>query len=150
MLESDLATIARSEELGIYEREAEAIAGTYFNRNLTGLPMGTDISDKTGRVAGEWREQLEKDFKKVWHMYVVDKTNKQLEYDAWVLKVRRIDLAIESLLPKEQDVIKMYYIQGMTFGKIGKKIGYDERSCRHIRDRAVWYMSLSLFPRRVV
>ena len=151
ILKAELDTISRSEGLGVYEGEDEAIAGMYFNRGpLTGLPMGTETSDKTGRVAAEFRDQLEKDFKRVWRMYVADRTNKWIEYEALVIQLHRIDLAIESLLPREQEVVRAHYIDGLGWERISRKVHCDVATCYRTREKAILYMTLSLFPRRPV
>jgi len=146
ILENELASILGTD---ITETHDEAIGGMCFARVVNGMPMGTETSDKTARVAEEWRERYRKDFHRVWRMYVLDKKGLEDELFTTRAKLQKIDIAIGSLLPKEKDVVNLFYIQGMKWGDVGKKLNYEPGHCKRIRERAVWYMSLSLFSRKV-
>ena len=129
----------------VTESQEEAIAGIYFARIVSDMPHGTEISDKTGRVAASWRKQYGKEFSKVWRQYVLDKTNKEAELKQLKTLLAKIDTAIESLLPKEKEIVKLFYVQGMKWEDVGRKLSYEQGHCKRIRDRAIWYMSKSLF-----
>jgi hypothetical protein len=132
-----------------FETHDEALEGMYFARVVNGMPHGTEISDKTGRVAESWREQYRKDFHQQWKLFVLDKSNKEIELAVLKKQLDNIDTAISSLLQKEKDVVTLYYIHGVKWEDVGKRLNYEQGHCKRIRDRAIWYMSLSLFPRKV-
>lgn len=146
ILEAELKSIMSA---GATETHNEAIEGMYFARAVNDMPRGNEVSNKTARMAAEWRDQYGKDFHRVWRMYVLDKQNKEHEIEIVKGMLNRIDIAISSLLPKEKDVVTLFYIQGMKWEEVGRKLSYDSRHCQRIRERAVWYMTLSLFNRKV-
>lgn len=132
-----------------FETQDEAIKGMYFARVVNGMPHGTEISDKTGKIAESYRKQYQSDFHQQWRLFVLDKSNKEIELEALQKRLDNMDTAINSLLPKEKDVITLYYITGVKWEDVGKRLNYEQGHCKRIRDWAVWYMSLSLFPRKV-
>lgn len=146
ILEKELKSILASD---VTESHDEAIEGMYFARVVNGMPMGTDVTDKTARVAGDWRERYGKDFHRMWRNYVLDRKGLEDELYTTKLTLEKIDIAMESLLPKEKDVVKLFYIDGMKWEDVGVRLNYALGHCKKIRERAVWYMSLSLFTRKV-
>jgi hypothetical protein len=127
------------------ETQEEAISGMSFTRVISDMPRGNDVSDKTGRVAVEWREKYGKEFSRAWEMYVTEYQAKRFEITSLVGVIKKIDTALGSLLQKERNVVELYYIQGMKWEDIGKKIHHEQGHCKRIRDRAVWYMSKSMW-----
>ncbi|HBV95806.1 MAG: hypothetical protein JL50_10960 [Peptococcaceae bacterium BICA1-7] len=146
ILENELASILGT---NITETQDEAIEGMMFARVVNGMPMGSDVGDKTASVVSEWREKYRKDFSRVWRMYVLDKQGLEDELFTIRANIEKVDIAIASLLPKEKDVVTLFYIQGMKWEDVGRRLNYDPRQCQRIKERAVWYMSLSLFKRIV-
>jgi len=146
ILENELVAIGGA---GVTETQEEAIEGMYYARVVNGMPMGTETTDKTARVAEEWREKYRKDFHRVWRSFVLDKKGKTDELHTTRADLQKIDIAIGSLLQKEKDVVNLFYIEGMKWEDVGKKLNYELGHCKRIRERAVWYMSLSLFSRKV-
>ena len=129
----------------ITESTDEAIAGMYFARAISDMPHGTEISDKTGRIALQWQERYQKEFHHVWRQFVLDKQNMDHELTSLRLLLQKIDTATESLLPKEKEIITLFYVHGVKWEDIGQRLNYDKRWCKRIRERAVWYMSKSMF-----
>jgi DNA-directed RNA polymerase specialized sigma24 family protein len=78
-------------------------------------------------------------------MFVLDKEN--LEHELRLLKqdMARIDAAINSLLPVDKDIVTLYYVDGLRWRKIARKVNYTVITCIKKRDKAIWYMSKSLF-----
>lgn len=146
ILERELATITDG---GVTETQEEAIEGIYYARVVNGMPMGTEITDKTANVADVWRERYQKDFHRMWRNYVLERQGKNDELHIWREYLQKIDIAIGSLRQKERDVVNLFYIHGMKWEDVGKRLNYAHGHCKKIRERAVWYMSLSLFPRKV-
>jgi len=142
ILTDELAAMLGSD---VTESQDEAIEGIYFNRPLSDMPHSGEISDKTAKVAADWRKQYGKEFSKVWRQYVLDKTNKEADLASTRALLAKIDTAIESLLPKEKEIVTLFYVQGLKWEDVGRKISYEESNCRRIRVRAIWYMSKSLF-----
>ena len=146
ILENELASILGT---NITETQDEAIEGMMFARVVNGMPMGTEITDKTANVADVWRERYKKDFSRMWRNFVLERQGKADELYVWKGYIKKVDIAIDSLLQKEKDVVTMFYIHGMKWEDVANKLNYDPRHCKKIRERAVWYMSLSLFTRKV-
>jgi len=142
ILEADLAAHMGRD---ISETQDAAIQGMYFARQLSDMPRGNEVSDKTCAVADKWREQYGKEFHHVWKMFVLDKEN--LEHELRLLKqdMARIDAAINSLLPVDKDIVTLYYVDGLRWRKIARKVNYTVITCIKKRDKAIWYMSKSLF-----
>jgi len=141
--------LCKMSEVDPLETQDEALEGMYFSRVVNGMPHGTEISDKTGRVAESYLKQYRSDFHQQWRLFVLDKSNKEIELEVLRKRLDNMDTAICSLLQKEREVVTLYYIQGVKWENVGKRLSYEQGHCKRIRDRAVWYMSLSLFPRRV-
>jgi DNA-directed RNA polymerase specialized sigma subunit len=129
----------------ITESTDEAIAGMYFARTISDMPHGTDVADKTERIALQWRDRYQKEFHHVWRQFVLDKQNMVNELTSLRLIIQKIDMATESLLPKEKEVITLFYIQGLKWENIGQRLQYSKHWCKQIRERAIWYMSKSMF-----
>lgn len=146
ILERELATITDG---GITETKDEAIEGIYFARVVNGMPMGTEITDKTANVAGVWRERYKKDFSRMWRNFVLDKQGKEDELYTTRVNIEKIDIAFNSLSQVKREIIKLFYFDGMKWKDVGRRVGYDPEHCKKIRCEAVHYMSLSLFSRRV-
>lgn len=146
ILEKDYATI---KDVEITETHAEAIEGMYYVKVMNGMPPPSGIGDRTASIAEAWREKYHKDFHRMWRNYVLDRRGLEDELYITRANLQKIDIAIESLLPKEKEVIRLYYVGGVKWEDIGLKLNYDLRHCKRIRDRAVWYMGLSLFTVKV-
>jgi DNA-directed RNA polymerase specialized sigma subunit len=147
ILTNELAAMLGSD---VTETQEEAISGMYFARIVSDMPHGTEISDKTARVAASWREQYGKEFHKVWRQFVLDMQNKEAQLRDMKGKLVKINTAIESLLPKERDVVTLFYVQGLKWEDIGKRLSYDPDWCRKLRSRGIWYMSKSIFGKWIV
>ena len=129
----------------VTETQDEAIEGMYFNRPISDMPHSGQISDKTAKVAASWKEQYGKEFHAVWRQYVLDKTNKEAELKQLKTLLVKINTAIESLLPKEKEIVRLFYVQGLKWEDVGRKVCYDPDHCKRLRSRSIWYMSKSLF-----
>jgi len=142
VLEKEIDKLS-NESIG--ETDEEIIAGMYFAKIMDGMPQGNDILDKTAIIATTWRERGQKEFHEVWKEFIRNIVNKKNELDTIKQTLAKIDIAIKSLLPKEKDVIEMFYIRRMKWEDIGRRVNYKKRYCKRIRDRAIWYMSKSIF-----
>jgi len=150
ILNLDLAAIER--ELTMLTKEApdEVIAGVYFaGREMSGMPHGSGISDRTAWAAEAWRKEHDEEWRR-WQQLVEEQTRKSRERETLLEKLQKIDVAIDSLLPIEKQVVTLFYVQGKGWGDVSAATGYSAVQCGRIRDRAVWYMTLSLFARRNV
>ena len=127
------------------ESHDEAIEGMSFARAVSDMPHSGEISDKTSRIAVNWREQYGKDFDRAWEMYV--KEYQTLKGDIAGIKktIKKIDVAIGSLLPKEKEVVILFYVQGMKWEDVGRRLSYVPDHCKRLRTRAIWYMSKSIY-----
>ena len=127
-----------------FETGDEAIEGYYFSRTISNMPHGTELSDKTSRVALEWQERYRKEFSKVWNMFVLDKENKKNELTAVRQMLKMIDIAIGSLLQDDRKIITYFYIDGLQWVEISSEMQYSVRHCKRIRNRGVWYITKSM------
>ena len=142
ILTDELAAMLGSD---VTESQDEAIEGIYFNRPLSDMPHSGEVSDKTAKVAAIYRKQYSKGFHRQWRQFVLDKTNKEADLESTRALLAKIDTAIDSLLPKEREIICLFYVQGMKWEDVGRKVCYDPDHCKRLRSRAIWYMSKSLF-----
>lgn len=129
---------------GVTETPDEAIEGDYFARVISDMPHGTEISDKTARVALEYWERYQKDIAAAVKRYVLDRENKRNELAAIEQTIQVIDIAIRSLLEVEREVVTQFYIEGLSWTDISINTQYTVRNCKRLRDRGVWYMTKSM------
>jgi len=95
---------------------------------LTGLPRGSDLSDKTAKAAE--RYDLEK-----------SKVSFRLEYlqeekKSILLEFRVIDAAVKQLSVLEQSVLSMRYRKGLSFPRIADRLHRSEEGITSIEKRA--------------
>jgi hypothetical protein len=141
ILSMEIEALGGSIKLLTDEEPDEYIRGYAFERSNDGMPRGTDISDKVGNLALSWQERYERDKGEQVLTYIEQRQAKQQEYKEIHNLLSILDVAIESLKPIEKEIITRFYIKGMKWADIGRRLSYSVTRCKGIRMDAIWYMS---------
>jgi len=48
------------------------------------------------------------------------------------LKIRRVEAEIDALPPRERSIIRARYVDGLSWRKVGKAVGYSKEHCKKI------------------
>ena len=98
----------------IGELEEDRAASQLNGMRLTGMPGSGRISDPTAESAAKFAALLES-----------YEAHAASLYD----RMREIEDAIEYLPEQQRDILRSYYIRGMSWAKVAKKQGYSESHC---------------------
>lgn len=114
-------------EIDSIEEELAAITDAHA-APLTGMPRGSDISDKTARAAERYSKQLAR---------TSDKLSKLRKDRADAIEAfNLIDGLIKRLTIREQSILSMRYKRGMGFQEIAARIPYSIDGVESIERRA--------------
>jgi RNA polymerase sigma factor (sigma-70 family) len=53
------------------------------------------------------------------------------------IRLEAVEKWIDSLPPQQATVVRLYYVNGLTWRQIGRKLNYHPDTCRKIRDAAI-------------
>lgn len=102
---------------------------------LTGMPRGSDTSDKTASMADK-------------HMRIAERMQEHIDYLEERLEeetriYRAMDEAIARLGFQEQRVLRMRYKEEKTAEQVAQRIHYSKRGVEQIAERAIDKLKLS-------
>lgn len=95
---------------------------TLSSPSLDGMPHGGEYHDRMAEYMAQL-DELERD---------IGKTILRLESE-----ILRIETEIETLQPREQMIIRLRYIDGLSWRKIAARTHYAERHCKRLHKTAL-------------
>lgn len=93
-------------------------------QRLDGMPRGGSGGDR------DWREDTIELKEKLLQQY----KDKEVELSAAALAIEE---AIESLEPRERTIMRLYYIDGLTWEQVAVKMSYSWRQVHRIHGKAL-------------
>ena len=106
--------------------DKDIIESMTFPRLSDGYVQSGRISDKTGNIAGTYTERA---------LNMIRKTKQDLENELrWIItETRRIESYIGLLEPKQSQIIKLIYLQGLSLRDAAAKAEFSESAAKKYR-----------------
>lgn len=110
-------------EMNQLREERKALLDGNLSASInTGMPSGGKTTDATAQTACKVADMST----------IITELLQKLE-----LKRREIEVAVDSLPPRERRMIRSYYMDGLTLGQVAKLEGYSYSHVNHIICSAV-------------